>query len=117
MTQDETYRWVRSQFGRTAHAYVESVGHAQGAELSEMVALAGTLHPGAFAQKSVLDVATGGGHTALAFAGAGAQVTATDLTPEWWRWPAPSFTLTGGRASALPLRLRKICPSRAPASI
>ena len=32
--------------------------------------------------KRVLDVATGGGHTALAFARAGARVTATDLTPE-----------------------------------
>jgi ubiquinone/menaquinone biosynthesis C-methylase UbiE len=31
--------------------------------------------------KLVLDIATGGGHTALAFAKAGANVTATDLTP------------------------------------
>ncbi len=30
----------------------------------------------------VLDVATGAGHTAIAFAKAGAQVTATDITPE-----------------------------------
>jgi ubiquinone/menaquinone biosynthesis C-methylase UbiE len=82
MTHDETYRRVRSQFGRTANAYVESTGHAQGAELAQMVALAHALHPGALAAKTVLDVATGGGHTALAFALAGAQVTATDLTPE-----------------------------------
>lgn len=33
-------------------------------------------------EKKVLDVATGGGHTALAFARSGAKVTATDLTPE-----------------------------------
>ena len=85
MTQDETYRKVQAQFGCTADAYVASASHAQGADLAQMVALARALHPGAMAEKAVLDVATGGGHTALAFAGAGAQVTATDLTPEMLR--------------------------------
>ncbi len=32
--------------------------------------------------KKVLDIATGGGHTALQFAKAGAEVTAVDLTTE-----------------------------------
>ena len=54
-----------------------SEGHAKGAELGLMVELAGEV-----AGRRVLDVATGGGHTALAFARAGAEVVATDLTPE-----------------------------------
>jgi len=81
MTQDETYRRVRAQFGRTAAAYVESEDHAKGAELEQMVGFAeGSF--GALQGREVLDIATGGGHTALAFARAGARVTATDLTPE-----------------------------------
>ena len=85
MTQDETYRRVQAQFGRTAAAYVSSPGHASGAELAQMVALAEALQGGEMREKTVLDVATGGGHTALAFARAGARVTATDLTPEMLR--------------------------------
>lgn len=73
----EAHEAVRAQFARTAAAYVESAHHAKGAELSQMVALAGDVRG-----RRVLDVATGGGHTALAFARAGAQVWATDLTPE-----------------------------------
>ena len=73
----DVYREVREQFGKTAAAYVASTGHAKGDELELMVALAGELRG-----KRVLDVATGGGHTALAFAKAGAEVTATDLTPD-----------------------------------
>jgi ubiquinone/menaquinone biosynthesis C-methylase UbiE len=42
-----------------------------------MVGLAGPLEG-----RAVLDVATGAGHTAFAFARAGAHVTATDLTPQ-----------------------------------
>ena len=80
MTQD-TYNRVKTQFGRTAAAYVESSGHAKGAELTAMVSLAEDLL-GDLQGKKALDVATGGGHTALAFARAGAEVTATDLTPE-----------------------------------
>ena len=80
MTRD-TYRRVQAQFGRTASAYIESVGHAKGAELTQMVALAERLL-GNLQDRRALDVAMGGGHTALAFAKAGAAVTATDLTPE-----------------------------------
>lgn len=84
MTQDDTYRRVQAQFGRTADAYVRSTGHAKGAELTQMVELAES-SLGSLQNRTVLDVATGGGHTALAFARAGAQVTATDLTPEMVR--------------------------------
>ena len=80
MTQD-TYNRVKTQFSRTAAAYVESPGHAKGAELTAMVTLAERLL-GNLRGRKALDVATGGGHTALAFARAGAAVTATDLTPE-----------------------------------
>ena len=81
MPQDDTYRRVQAQFGRTADAYVKSIGHAKGAELTQMVELAERLL-GSLQGRNALDVATGGGHTALAFARAGAHVTATDLTPE-----------------------------------
>ena len=76
----DVYSRVREQFGKTAAAYVTSAGHAEGDELELMVALAGELRG-----KRVLDVATGGGHTALAFARAGAAVTATDVTPDMLR--------------------------------
>lgn len=78
---NDVYRRAQAQFGRTAAAYVTSAGHARGAELAEMVAYAETVF-GTLEGRTVLDVATGGGHTALAFARAGASVTATDLTPE-----------------------------------
>jgi ubiquinone/menaquinone biosynthesis C-methylase UbiE len=67
---------VKEQFSKTAQAYVTSNVHAKGDELKLLLELSGDV-----AGKSVLDVATGGGHTALTFAKAGAIVTATDLTP------------------------------------
>ena len=68
---------VKTQFAKTAQAYVTSSIHAKGADLQKMVELAGDVRG-----RRVLDVATGGGHTALAFARMGANVTASDLTPE-----------------------------------
>ena len=68
---------VKRQFGKTAQNYVTSSIHAKGGDLKAMLELAGDV-----SGKKVLDVATGGGHTALTFARAGAEVTATDLTPE-----------------------------------
>lgn len=94
MTRDETYRRVQTQFGRTADAYVTSASHAKGAELAQMVGLSESLL-GSLQNRTVLDVATGGGHTALAFARAGAQVTATDLTPEMLR-AAQDFAYANG---------------------
>lgn len=67
---------VKAQFSKTARAYVSSTIHAKGDELKLLLELAGNV-----TSKKVLDIATGGGHTALAFAKAGAEVTATDLTP------------------------------------
>lgn len=68
---------VKDQFGKTAQNYVTSAIHAKGDDLKVMLELAGDV-----AGQRVLDIATGGGHTALAFAQAGAKVTATDLTPK-----------------------------------
>jgi ubiquinone/menaquinone biosynthesis C-methylase UbiE len=66
---------VQRQFGQAAGHYVTSQVHAQGASLARLVALVNP-QPG----WRVLDVATGGGHTALAFAAQGCHVTAGDLT-------------------------------------
>ncbi len=68
---------VQTQFGRAATAYVHSKEHAGGDDLARIVALAAPT-----ADHHALDIATGGGHTALALARVAGSVTATDLTPE-----------------------------------
>jgi SAM-dependent methyltransferase len=68
-------RRVQAQFGGSAAAYVTSPGHAAGDDLDTLVAWGRALAP-----RRVLDVATGGGHTALAFTRVAAHVTACDLT-------------------------------------
>jgi ubiquinone/menaquinone biosynthesis C-methylase UbiE len=75
-TNTDIHSKVKEQFSKTAQAYVSSTVHAQGDELKLLLELAGDVK-----DKKILDIATGGGHTALAFAKAGAQVIATDLTP------------------------------------
>jgi len=68
-------RRVQEQFGASAAAYVTSVGHAGGEDLDTLVAWGRAGRPA-----RVLDVATGAGHTALAFAGIARTVVAFDLT-------------------------------------
>src|SRR5262245_23854526 len=68
-------RRVQEQFGGSAAAYVTSPGHAAGDDLDTLVAWGRSLAPA-----RALDVATGGGHTALAFAGIARYVVACDLT-------------------------------------
>jgi SAM-dependent methyltransferase len=65
----------QDRFGKYAASYVTSRTHASGADLEQLVELAGD-HPG----WQALDIATGGGHTALAIAPHVARVVATDLT-------------------------------------
>ena len=65
---------VQAQFGATAEAYVRSAGHAGGPDLERLLAWGR-----ATGQSRVLDVATGGGHTALAFSTFTPTVVATDL--------------------------------------
>ena len=67
---------VREQFGTTAQDYVSSTYHRSGRDLDLVVDLIEAT-PDAIA----LDIATGGGHTALAVAPHVKQVIATDLTP------------------------------------
>ena len=71
----EQARRVQEQFGASAAAYVTSAGHAGGDDLERLLAWGRTLAPG-----RVLDVATGAGHTALAFAAIAHRVVAYDLT-------------------------------------
>jgi SAM-dependent methyltransferase len=66
---------VQSQFGPVARAYVSSTTHAQGADLPRLVELAAPT-----GREMLLDIATGGGHTALAFAPHVRHAVAGDLT-------------------------------------
>jgi len=66
---------VRAQFGPSAAAYVASAGHATGPDLEQILAW-GRKRGAA----RVLDIATGGGHTALAFSRFTSSVVALDLT-------------------------------------
>ena len=68
---------VRKQFGDHAADYVTSTVHAQGKSLARLVELTNPQPTWL-----MLDVSTGAGHTALAFAPHVAHVVATDLTPE-----------------------------------
>ena len=67
----------QEHFGRTAGHYLTSKPHAQGKSLDRMVALAAP-QP----HWRALDVATGAGHTAYAFAPHVARLWATDITDE-----------------------------------
>ena len=68
---------VQHQFGANAANYSTSAVHAKGASLARLVNL---VKPGK--DWIVLDIATGAGHTAAAFAPHVAKVIASDLTPE-----------------------------------
>ena len=81
---------VQAQFGGNAEAYVQSAGHASGEDLDRLLRWGRQR-----AAARVLDVATGGGHTALAFAGFTPTVVATDLTPAMLR-AAQHFSLEQG---------------------
>lgn len=66
---------VQAQFGPSAAAYVTSAGHAAGPDLEWLLAW-GRKRGAA----RVLDIATGGGHTALAFSRFTESVVAMDVT-------------------------------------
>jgi ubiquinone/menaquinone biosynthesis C-methylase UbiE len=73
---EEKKTQVQDYFSRTAESYVASFSHRSGDDLQRLIEL-GEWNP----QLQALDIATGGGHTALAVAPLVAQVTVTDLTP------------------------------------
>jgi ubiquinone/menaquinone biosynthesis C-methylase UbiE len=68
---------VQEHFGKTATSYLTSAPHALGKSLERLVALTSP-------QKNwhALDIATGGGHVAYAFAPHVARMWATDITQE-----------------------------------
>lgn len=66
---------AQAQFAPAARDYVTSTIHAQGADLARVVALAAPR-----GTELALDVATGGGHTALALAPHVRHMIASDLT-------------------------------------
>ncbi|MFE8699409.1 class I SAM-dependent methyltransferase [Cytobacillus sp. FJAT-54145] len=68
---------VQKQFGRSAHSYVTSSIHKDGDDLQKLIHLANTN-----GTEALLDIATGGGHTANIFAPLVKNVTALDLTQE-----------------------------------
>jgi ubiquinone/menaquinone biosynthesis C-methylase UbiE len=68
---------VRQQYGSVGNAYVTSTGHASGNDLSRMVELAAPAP-----STRMLDIATGGGHVARAFAPYVESIVASDLTPQ-----------------------------------
>jgi SAM-dependent methyltransferase len=90
----EQARRVQEQFGGSAAAYVTSPGHAAGDDLDTLVAWGRALAP-----NRALDVATGGGHTALAFTAVARHVTACDLTEPMLR-AARGLVRDRGRAAA-----------------
>lgn len=68
---------VQSQFGANAERYAASRIHAEGESLSRLVEMVAPR-----ANWEAIDIATGPGHTALAFAPKVKSVIATDITPE-----------------------------------
>lgn len=75
--QQDVRKLSRDRFSQFAQRYVESADHAAGTDLERLLAMAAPRPTW-----TVLDVATGGGHTALAFAPYVAHVIATDLVPD-----------------------------------
>lgn len=76
MTKDTT-ALIRSQFGASAADYATSEVHARGESLTRIIELAAPQQSWA-----VLDVATGAGHMAAAFAPFVSSVVASDMTDE-----------------------------------
>ncbi len=81
---DDTRSKVRERFGANAQKYVTSAVHGGGYTLDKLVELVEPA-PG----KRALDLATGGGHVALAMARRGADVIAGDLTMPMLRAARP----------------------------
>jgi SAM-dependent methyltransferase len=87
-------RRVQAQFGASAAAYVTSAGHAAGDDLEQLAAWGRALGP-----TRVLDLATGGGHTALAFAAITPRVVAYDVTEPMLRAARGLLREQGHRAT------------------
>lgn len=77
MSNADVKAQAQQRFGQFARGYVESKVHSSGGDLERLVELAQPQ-----SDWLTLDVATGGGHTALKFAPMVGQVVAFDLTPK-----------------------------------
>jgi ubiquinone/menaquinone biosynthesis C-methylase UbiE len=91
---DEKKAQVQDYFARTAESYVASFSHRTGDDLQRLIEL-GEWNP----QQQALDIATGGGHTALAVAPHVARIVVTDLTPRMLE-KAREFLLAQGVTNA-----------------
>jgi ubiquinone/menaquinone biosynthesis C-methylase UbiE len=76
-TRKDIKAQAQARFGQYAQGYVESKSHAAGEDLERLIELA-VPQP----EWHVLDVATGGGHTALKLTPHVRQVVAADFTPK-----------------------------------
>ncbi len=76
MTDESSKQRSIEQYGKVGDAYVRSETHAKGADLERILTIAAPR-----SEWFVLDVATGGGHTAILFAPHVDKVIATDVTP------------------------------------
>ena len=93
--EDDKKAQVQDYFSRNAEGYVASFSHRQGGDLDRLIEL------GEWdSSQSALDVATGGGHTALAVAPHVGRITVTDLTPRMLE-KAREFILAHGVTNAL----------------
>jgi len=102
MTKDQSQEYKQlsqERFGRYAQGYVASQTHAAAQELAALIEMADP-QP----DWLVLDIATGGGHTALAFAPHVQKVIAADLTRKMLTWGAGPRSvqalLLGGKTRA-----------------
>jgi len=77
LSNDDMSSLVQQKFGAAAADYAASSVHAKGASLARLVELVDSKP-----SWRVLDVATGAGHTALAFAPRVAKVIASDITDQ-----------------------------------
>lgn len=93
-TSEDQKAQVQAYFSRTAASYVTSASHRSGHDLKRLIDV-GEWEPPYHA----LDIATGGGHTALAVAPYVTQVTVTDLTPAMLE-TARAFLLSQGVTNA-----------------
>jgi ubiquinone/menaquinone biosynthesis C-methylase UbiE len=106
MTEPQAAK-VKAQFGAAAEAYVTCAGFAAGDDLAQLTTWGRAARP-----DRVLDLATGGGHTALAFSALARAVVAIDLTEPMLRAAARHVRAAGaanvdflaGEAERLPLR-------------
>jgi ubiquinone/menaquinone biosynthesis C-methylase UbiE len=86
---------VQDYFSRTAEGYVASFSHRGGSDLDRLIELGEWDR-----SQRALDVATGGGHTALAVAPHVGEITVTDLTPRMLE-KAREYILSQGVTNAV----------------